>query len=216
MQKKVEDGPIPTAWHHGLYRLATPFIKRLIADPDNAEATKVLAAINTVIIIDNRQLGVSRGRYHDFVIRYHAIAGQAKGVALAQKSFPEDTRKKLLAIDACNTAIAEIVQQKHYPTSWKAKFSLDKNGENIQIFYPAGVSAAVNEWRPPKLQRAENVWWRNDSPTNRKVTEHTNKKQENQNKQEAKFCTSDAGAAGLEQKIDKVNDKMDKLMGMFG
>ncbi|PGG95436.1 hypothetical protein AJ79_10065 [Helicocarpus griseus UAMH5409] len=137
--------PMPNAYIQTLYRQATPFVKRLFENPDDTEAKAELNRMNKLISADIRNNGLSSTKKPSvFIIQYQALASQAAMARLlvqALKSTPaehfrikyEDTKEQM---NEANNLIEILVEENHYPTCWKVKFSLSENGKQLLMSYP--------------------------------------------------------------------------------
>ncbi|OJD25603.1 hypothetical protein ACJ73_03028 [Blastomyces percursus] len=137
--------PMPNEYIKNLYRQATPFVKRLFENPNDTEAEAKLNRMNKLISADNKKNGLSATKECSvFIIQYKAFASQAtmaQFLVQALKSTPaehfrikyEDTKEQM---DKANNFIKMLVEENHYPTCWKVKFSLSENGKQLLISYP--------------------------------------------------------------------------------
>ncbi|OJD09693.1 hypothetical protein ACJ73_10142, partial [Blastomyces percursus] len=175
-----EAKPIPDAYIEKLYARATPFVKRLFENPLDSKAENELKQINELITQDVKQHGVrATMKVSMFIIQYPLFASQALMAQLMLRGIEstpiehfqakyEDSKEE---IDKINAIIATVVEENHYPTCWKVKFSLSEDGKQLLRSYsgedesrPVAMAAEASNlprttamWKPGETRQGEPI-----------------------------------------------------------
>ncbi|OJD11180.1 hypothetical protein AJ78_07994 [Emergomyces pasteurianus Ep9510] len=180
VMRDCEPKPVPDAYIEKLYARATPFVKRLFENPLDSKAEDELKQINESITQEVKKYAVRATMEHSvLIIQYRLFGAQARTahdiIRKIESTPTEHLQAKLEEykkdIDKINSLIEIVVDENHYPTCWKVKFSLNEDGKQLILSYlgedesPPVVTTAkasnlprtTAKWKPSETRQGEPI-----------------------------------------------------------
>lgn len=136
----IEDRPTPKTPYKRVYAECTPYMRRLMENPDDNEAKKYLKNANETIRRINMEANLPKNRQGSYIIPLEAFTSLCIAVQQAadnvQKNSSEDREATLSTaqkkIRDANYSIREIVKGARFPQDWIIQFELSETGELLQ------------------------------------------------------------------------------------
>jgi hypothetical protein len=132
--EKTSGGFSPSSFHQAEYDAATPFLGRLMANPDDSDAINKLDEANARMFEQDKKDGLSEeecGKYAINVSLFRSVFKRATTLMLALKGNPADNEARE-KFDLLNEELRQLNSKHHYPPAW----TMDTPTKEVQ--QPAG------------------------------------------------------------------------------